>query len=118
MPTEREGERLSAEQVGLLRAWIEQGAKWPKEADAIAGTASSHWAYKKPDRPAIPMVKNAAWPRNEIDYFVLARLEREGLAPQPEVDRARLIRRASLDLIGLPPTIDEVDAFAADKSPD
>lgn len=117
MPPDGEGERLSAEQVGLLRAWIDQGAKWPKEADAIAATASSHWAYKKPERPAIPKVKNAAWPRNEIDYFVLARLEKEGLAPQPEVDRARLIRRVSLDLVGLPPTIDEVDAFVADKSP-
>jgi hypothetical protein len=63
-------------------------------------------------------VKNAAWPRNEIDYFVLARLEKEGLAPQGEVDRARLIRRVSLDLVGLPPTIEEVDAFVADKSAD
>jgi hypothetical protein len=118
MPPEGEGERLSAEQVGLLRAWIDQGAKWPTEADAAASAASTHWAYKKPERSAPPKVKNTAWPRNEIDYFVLARLEKEGLTPQPEVDRERLIRRVSLDLIGLPPTIDEVDAFLADKSPD
>jgi hypothetical protein len=118
MPPDGEGERLSAEQVGLLRAWIDQGAKWPAEADAIASAASAHWAYKKPERPALPKVKNSAWPRNEIDLFVLARLEKEILAPQPEVDRARLIRRVSLDLIGLPPTIEEVDAFLADKSPD
>ena len=110
------GFRLS--RSGLLRAWIDQGAKWPAEADAIASAASTHWAYKKPERPALPKVKNAAWPRNEIDLFVLARLEKEGLTPQPEVDRARLIRRVSLDLIGLPPTIEEVDAFLADKSPD
>ena len=118
MPPDGEGERLSAEQVGLLRAWIDQGAKWPAEADAIASAASTHWAYKKPERPALPQVKNTTWPRNEIDFFVLARLEKEGLAPQSEVDRARLIRRVSLDLIGLPPTIEEVDAFLADKSPD
>jgi hypothetical protein len=118
MPPDGEGERLSANQVGLLRAWIDQGAKWPPEADAIASAASTHWAYKKPERPALPKVKNASWPRNEIDWFVLARLEKDGLAPQPEVDRARLIRRVSLDLTGLPPTIEEVDVFLADKSPD
>jgi hypothetical protein len=118
MPPEGEGERLSAEQVGLLRAWIDQGAKWPAEADLSGPTTSSHWAYKRPERPAVPNVKNATWPRNEIDYFVLARLEKEGLSPQPAADRARLIRRLSLDLIGLPPTIDEVDAFVADTSPD
>ena len=88
MPPDGEGERLTAEQVGLLRAWIDQGAKWPKEADALASSIGTHWAYKKPERPAIPKVKNAAWPRNEIDYYVLARLEKEGLAPQPEADRA------------------------------
>ena len=118
MPPEGEGERLSAEQVGLLRAWIDQGAKWPAEADALGPATSSHWAYKHPERPAIPKVKNNGWPRNEIDDFVLARLEKEGLTPRPEADRARLIRRLSLDLIGLPPTIDEVDAFIADTSPD
>ncbi|HEY2146633.1 MAG TPA: DUF1549 domain-containing protein, partial [Pirellulales bacterium] len=118
MPPEGEGERLSAEQVGLLRAWIDQGANWPTEADALGPTTSSHWAYKRPERPAIPKVKNNGWPRNEIDDFILARLEKEGLSPQPEADRTRLIRRLSLDLIGLPPTIDEVDAFVADTSPD
>ncbi|HEV2970060.1 MAG TPA: PSD1 and planctomycete cytochrome C domain-containing protein [Pirellulales bacterium] len=118
MPPEGEGERLTAEQVGLLRGWIDQGAKWPAEADTAGASASTHWAYKKPERATIPAVKNSAWPRNEIDYFVLARLEKEGLAPQSEVDRARLIRRVSLDLVGLPPTVEEVDAFLADKGPD
>jgi Protein of unknown function (DUF1553)/Protein of unknown function (DUF1549)/Planctomycete cytochrome C len=118
MPPDGEGERLNAEQVGLLRGWIDQGAKWPAEADAVGPSTSAHWAYKKPERAKIPEVKNTAWPRNEIDYFVLARLEKEGLAPQSEADRARLIRRVSLDLVGLPPTVSDVDAFLADKSAD
>ena len=70
-----------------------------------------------PVRPSLPEVKNRSWARNPIDLFVLARLEKEGLHPSPETDRARLIRRVSLDLIGLPPSIEEVDAFVADKNP-
>jgi len=121
MPPDGEGERLTAEEVGLLRAWIDQGAKWPKEADAVAASATAHWAYQKPVRPPLPPIanaKNAAWPRNEIDRFVLARLEREKLSPSPEEDRPRLLRRVSLDLIGLPPTPEEVDAFVADTRAD
>lgn len=97
---------LPAEQSAKLRAWIDQGAKYEE-----------HWAYVKPTRPALPKVKQGNWPRNGIDYFVLARLEREGLSPSPEVDRTTLIRRVSLDLTGLPPTLQEVDAFLADPSP-
>jgi hypothetical protein len=97
---------LAAEQIAKLRAWIDQGAKYEE-----------HWAYVKPVRAVLPSVKNAAWPRNGIDYFVLARLEKEGLSPSPEADRATLIRRVSLDLTGLPPTIEEVDAFLSDQSP-
>ena len=112
-----EGDPLSAEQLGLLRAWIEQGAKWPPAADvAVAG--SEHWAYRKPQRLEPPTVKATTWPRNAIDHFVLSRLEREGLSPSPEADRATLLRRVSLDLIGLPPTIEEVDAFVADTRAD
>jgi hypothetical protein len=122
MPPDGEGERLSAEQVGLLRAWIDQGAKWPKQADAVAATAAIPWSYKRPVRPTLPVIngsgKFAHWPRNEIDRFVLARLGREKLSPSPEEDRPRLIRRVSLDLIGLPPTPEEVDAFVADTRPD
>jgi hypothetical protein len=77
-----------------------------------------HWAYRKPVRPALPAVKDMRWPRNGIDVFVLHRLEKEGLVPSAEADRPTLIRRASLDLIGLPPTIAEVDEFVNDKSPD
>src|SRR5262245_13467912 len=77
-----------------------------------------HWAYVAPVRPQLPAVRDTSWPRNSIDQFVLARLEKERLRPAPEADRARLLRRVSLDLIGLPPTPEEVDAFAADARPD
>lgn len=109
---------LSAEQVATLKAWVDQGAVWP---DALANDKAAnekHWAFVKPVRPAVPEVKDKAWPKDPIDNFVLARLEKEGLTPSPEADRATLIRRVSLDLIGLPPTVKEVDDFVNDKSPD
>jgi uncharacterized membrane protein len=109
---------LPDEQIRILKAWIDQGAKWPDHASNEGGEEETHWAYVKPVRPALPQVKNAAWPRNGIDHFVLGKLEAEGLAPSAEADRPTLIRRASLDLIGLPPTPEEVDAFVADQSPD
>src|SRR5207253_1972377 len=91
------GQPLSTEEVGRLRAWIDQGAKWPKEAEAVAGSVKSrHWAYVPPQRPALPAVANREWIRNEIDSFVLARLEAEQLTPSPEADRVTLIRRLSL----------------------
>ncbi|HJT75619.1 MAG TPA: PSD1 and planctomycete cytochrome C domain-containing protein, partial [Gemmataceae bacterium] len=105
--------KLTAEQVRLLRAWIDAGAVWP-DALANEGAFGRHWAFHAPVRPPLPPVKNAGWVRNPIDRFVLARLEKEGLAPSPEADRVTLIRRLSLDLIGLPPTPREVDAFLAD----
>lgn len=111
-----EGEPLSKEQIGLLRAWIDQGADWPEAADARDAAGRDHWAYQPPVRPALPAVKNSKWCRTPIDHFVLARLEREGLSPAAELDSARLIRRVSLDLTGLPPAIAEIDAFLADKS--
>jgi len=101
------GEPLTERQVALLTRWIEQGAKWQK-----------HWSFIPPQRPDLPKgLKNAKWVRNPIDDFVLQRLEREGLTPSPEADRATLLRRVSLDLTGLPPAPGEVDAFLADKSP-
>jgi len=108
------GERLSPEQLNLLKAWIDQGAHWPMEAVQ----EKKHWAYEKPQRPQLPEIKSATWPRTSIDCFVLARLEREKLEPSSEADRATLIRRLSLDLIGLPPTLEEVDAFLGDRSSD
>jgi hypothetical protein len=107
MPPPDAGERLPAKQVELLKRWIAAGA-----------TYEPHWAYVTPKRPTVPAVKNAAWPKNGIDRFILARLEAEGLAPQPEADRATLARRLALDLTGLPLSPDEIDAFVADTAPD
>jgi hypothetical protein len=116
------GKRLSDAQVKLLRDWIDSGAVWP---NALAGDDAPwkrHWAFRAPVRPPLPAVRGepspdaAEWVRNPIDRFVLTRLEKEGLQPSPEADRVALIRRLSLDLIGLPPTLAEVDAFLADKS--
>ncbi len=118
MPPENAGKPLAPEQVGILRAWIDQGAKWPEALSRRGGPSSNHWAFKTPARPELPKVKDAAWVRNPIDAFVLAKLEKEGLKPSPEADRATLLRRLSLDLIGLPPTIAEQDAYLADTSPD
>ena len=98
---------LSEREVALLERWIEQGAQY-----------EPHWAFVTPGRPALPKAAEAAWVRNPIDAFILDRLEREGLQPAPAADRATLIRRATFDLTGLPPTPAEVDAFLADKSPD
>jgi len=114
----KRGERLSAEQVGLLRTWIDQGAAWPDSASIKIENNRNHWAFKPPVRSAEPAVKNSGWAQNAIDRFVLARLEKEGLQPSKEADRVTLVRRLSLDLTGLPPTIEEVDRFVADKDPD
>ncbi len=114
----KKGERLTDKQIGVLRAWIDQGALWPESASVKLVDKRDHWSFKAPVRPALPSVKNQKWVRNPIDAFVLARLEKEKLTPSPEADRVTLIRRLSLDLTGLPPTIEEVDAFVTDKSPD
>ncbi|MGH9720026.1 MAG: DUF1549 domain-containing protein, partial [Bryobacteraceae bacterium] len=107
MPPAYSGVTLTDREIGLLRRWIEQGARWQK-----------HWSFIPPRRANLPASKQAQWPRNAIDHFVLARLEREHLAPSPEADRATLIRRVTLDLTGLPPTPEEIDAFLAGRSPD
>ena len=114
----KKGERLTAEQVGLLRAWIDQGALWPETAATQARDPKNHWAFKAPVRPPTPSVKDKKWVRSPVDNFILAKLESENLKPSPEADKATLLRRLSLDLIGLPPTIAEVDSFLADKSKD
>jgi hypothetical protein len=107
------GTPLSGAEIERLRAWVAQGAPWPDQLEL-----ARHWSYRKPVRPAPPPVGDRSWPQNPIDHFVLARLEREGLRPAQEAERATLIRRLSLDLVGLPPAPAEVDAFLADGSPD
>lgn len=109
------GEPLSAAEIGLLRAWIDQGANWPETGESAEAAKRNHWAFKPPLRPAVPEVRNKKWSRNPIDHFILARLEQEKLKPSAEADHVTLIRRLTLDLTGLPPTIAEVDAFLADK---
>lgn len=104
------GEPLSATEVATIRAWIAQGAKWPANFER-----PKHWAYVAPVRTESPAVKKRAWVRNPIDAFVLARLEQAGLEPSGEAERAILARRLSLDLLGLPPSPDEVDRFVADR---
>ncbi len=106
MPPPKTGSTLSAEQVETLRRWIASGAEY-----------EGHWAFTQPVRHDPPQVKDSAWPKNEIDYFVLSRLEKEGLAPSEEADRPTLIRRLYLDLIGLPPQPEDVEAFVNDNSP-
>jgi len=107
MPPVASGHKLTDRQIELLKRWVDEGAPWDE-----------HWAFVTPKRPAIPQVANTGWVKNPIDAFILARLEKEGLKPSPEADRATLVRRVYLDLIGLPPTPAEVDAFLADESPD
>ncbi len=116
------GDRLTPGEVGLLRAWIDQGATWPVGASSALVSAAKpggdHWAFRAPIRPDLPAVRNQAWVRNPIDAFVLARLEANEVEPSPEADRATLIRRLSLDLLGLPPSPAEVRAFLQDDHPD
>ncbi len=110
--------RLSAEKIELVRRWIDEGAKWPDEFAGDVVKGAGHWAYTPPVRPPVPAVRNSAWVRNPIDAFVLAALERDGLAPSPRADRATLLRRVSLDLTGLPPTPAELDEFERDQRPE
>ena len=124
------GEKLTPREVGILRAWIDQGADWPAarstpavperivaEIDSSA-PKSSHWSFQPIRRPRVPAVRNRAWVRNPIDAFVLAKLEAEGIAPSLEADKITLIRRLSLNLIGLPPTPEEVREFLIDNRVD
>jgi len=111
------GERLNPSELALIRSWIEQGAEWPDQVGVKATTVEKHWAYVKPLRPDPPHVKDSALVRNPIDNFVVARLTKEDLTLTPEASRETLVRRLSLDLRGLPPTIKEIDQFLADSSP-
>src|SRR5262245_27149847 len=116
------GAPLKPAEIALIRRWINEGAGWTEDdQSAIRNPQSAikqHWACVKPDRPVLPRVKNQSWVRNPIDAFILARLEKEGLRPSPEADKATLLRRVYLDVIGLPPSVKELDEFLADTSPD
>ena len=107
---------LKPDEIAVLRAWIDQGCVWP-EGDLSATEKNTHWSYQPIRRLAPPTVKKSDWVRNPIDQFVLAELEKRGFAPSPEADQHTLIRRLNLDLIGLPPTLEEVDAFVNDSRP-
>ncbi|HTN77224.1 MAG TPA: DUF1549 domain-containing protein, partial [Pirellulaceae bacterium] len=114
-----EGAALTKAEVERLRAWIAAGAKWPAALVLKERAAGGRdwWSFQPVVRPTLPAVKNERWPRNEVDRFVLAKLEAKQLAPSPEADRRTLIRRLSFDLLGLPPTAEEVAAFVADTDP-
>ena len=110
--------RLTAAEIALVRRWIDAGAIGPTEETITAskGPDRSHWSFRPVVRPPLPKVHNPGWCRNGIDYFILQQLEAQGISPSPEADRVTLIRRLSLDLLGLPPTPEEVDAFVHDTS--
>lgn len=98
--------RLTPHELALVKKWIEQGAKYEK-----------HWAFVPPTKWPVPDVKDKAWPKNQIDNFILHKQERYGIKPNPEADKEHLLKRASLDLTGLPPSLQMMDKFLADKSP-
>ncbi len=107
MPPVSSNLRLSAHEIRLIEKWIEQGAAYEK-----------HWAFIPPEKQPVPTVTNTAWPRHEIDYFILSKQEKAGVSPNPEADKERLIKRLAIDLNGLPPTIRMMDAFLADERTD
>ena len=106
MPPRESGKSLTPVQIELITKWVDQGAKW-----------QGHWAFQPPTRPTPPTADLPGWRSNPIDAFVLSRLRSEGLTPSPRASREALIRRVTLDLTGLPPTIDEIDRFLADTRP-
>jgi len=112
-----EGKPLTAEQIGWVKEWIAAGARGPADEKAEADP-KSHWSFQKPVRPETPPVRDPAWNANPIDRLIAARHQKLGIQPLPVTDRATLLRRVYLDLIGLPPTADELRASLADTRPD
>ncbi|HEV8715364.1 MAG TPA: DUF1553 domain-containing protein [Candidatus Binatia bacterium] len=114
-----QGERLTSIEIGLLRAWIDQGARWPEGLDPKDYSAQPvHWAYRPLARPVAPKVKGSSWVRSPIDSFILARLQEKKLAPSAPADKRALLRRVTYDSTGLPPAPEEIQAFLADSAPD
>jgi Protein of unknown function (DUF1553)/Protein of unknown function (DUF1549)/Planctomycete cytochrome C/F5/8 type C domain len=125
MPPEGKGARVGAAELKQLEAWINAGAPWPNgrvlsafEATSESRAGRDWWSFKPPERSTMPAVRHADWVRTPIDTFVLAALEAAGLEPSAQTDRATFIRRASIDLLGMPPTPSEIEAFVADGGPD
>ncbi|MDB6154733.1 MAG: hypothetical protein JWL90_3186, partial [Chthoniobacteraceae bacterium] len=119
------GEKLSDAQIADLTTWVKMGAPDPRSAPAKGGKLSGltdkarhHWAYQPVTRPAVPVVQNRTWPSTPVDAFILQKLEQKGMVPSPGADKATLLRRATYDLTGLPPTLEEFNAFTVDESPD
>ncbi|OYW17957.1 MAG: hypothetical protein B7Z55_11540 [Planctomycetales bacterium 12-60-4] len=112
-----DGPRLSAADVDILQRWIDQGADWPASADTVVlQDKTQHWSFQPVQRPEPPAITNAAWPRNEIDRFILAKLEQEGLRPADAVEPRTWLRRVFLTLTGLPPSPEQVTAFLSETS--
>src|SRR5690606_21852821 len=107
MPPPSSNLKLTQYEIRLIEKWIRQGAEY-----------EDHWAFLPPEKTELPEVKNKDWPQNEIDYFVLERMERAGLEPNEPADKEHLLRRVSVDLTGLPPDLELMDAFLADDSPE
>src|SRR5690606_5043910 len=107
MPPPSSNLKLTPYEIRLIEKWIRQGAEY-----------EDHWAFLPPEKTELPEVKNKDWPQNEIDYFVLERMERAGLEPNEPADKEHLLRRVSVDLTGLPPDLELMDAFLADDSPE
>jgi hypothetical protein len=120
-------QKMSPEQIDIIRLWIEKGLPWTpgvidEHADVVKKPiineeTRNYWAYKKPVKSDQPKVSQSSWVRNPIDAYILADLDKIGLSPAPPANAQTLIRRAYYDLIGLPPTAEEVANFAADKDP-
>src|SRR5437588_5089923 len=115
--------KLPAQAVEVLTAWVKMGVPWPQErassgSDALAESWQRHWAFEPVKKPVLTTSKERNWPRSTIDRLILARLEASGLSPSAPADRRTLLRRATLDLLGLPPSPEEIEAFEADRAPD
>ncbi|MDE0628777.1 MAG: DUF1549 domain-containing protein, partial [Bryobacterales bacterium] len=110
-------DRLTEPHIDLLTGWIDQGAPWPEDAGVPSKEPrpETHWAFERPVRAAVPRVRAAAWVRNPIDSFVAARLEKEGIQPSPDAPSPALLRRLSLDLTGLPPSLDEIERIESGR---
>jgi hypothetical protein len=125
MPPKKSGGKLSETIIRDFEKWVREGAAWPVEKKSVKKLAKfdieerkhSHWCWTPPALPPIPAVQNIAWPKSDIDRFILSKLESRGLRPAPETERSTLLRRVTFALTGLPPTPEEIRAFLADSSP-